>query len=751
MNNGNNNNIVPILFGNLIKNCRKRDQKLRILLDSGANESIIHAPLVNKTRISKTDLNEWKTMAGKFTTNCITKTVITLPELSNSAQFTIKAHVAEAKTNYDLIIGRDVLSQLGIILNFKERLITWNDAHVEMRTFDVNQQDHFFIQDSKPVQESTNRMKKILDAKYEKADLYEVTKGLKYLSTEKQAKLRKLLRKYEELFDGTLGKWKGKPYHIELKKGVEPYHAKPFPIPKAYEQTLRTEVERLIKLGVLKKVNISEWATPTFIIPKKDNTVRFISDFRELNKRIKRKPYPIPKIQDLLLKLEGFRYVTSLDLNMGYYHIKLDPFSKHLCTIVLPWGKYEYQALPMGLCNSPDIFQEKMSELIADLEHVRTYIDDLLVISNGTYEDHLIKLDKVLKRLREAGLKVNAKKSFFAESKLEYLGFLITRNGIMPLPKKVEALQNIAVPKNKKQLCSFIGLINYYRDMWIKRSEVLSPLTSMTSKEAKWNWTNECQMAFDTIKKIVSREVLLSYPDFSDTFEIHTDASKYQLGAVISQKGRPIAFYSRKLNSAQVNYTTTERELLSIVETLKEFRNILLGQKIRVYTDHKNLTYKSFNTERVMRWRLILEEFGPELHYIKGQKNIVADTLSRLDLTVNENSDNFDEPTKIFEQMAVTYAPENDDFPKEEHPISYKTIMAAQLKDKHLLKCSKTGDKNYSVKTFQGADKVRKLICYKDKIVISKSLQKRVVLWYHNHLQHPGETRTELCVKQHFY
>ena len=143
--------------------------------------------------------------------------------------------------------------------------------------------------------------------------------------------------------------------------------------------------------------------------------------------------------------------------------------------------------------------------------------------------------------------------------------------------------------------------------MWIKRSEVLSPLTSMTSKEAKWNWTNECQMAFDKIKKIVSREVLLSYPDFSDTFEIHADASKYQLRAAISQKGRPIAFYSRKLNSAQVNYTTTERELLSIVETLKEFRNILLGQKIRVYTDHKNLTYKSFNTERVMRWQLIQE------------------------------------------------------------------------------------------------------------------------------------------------
>ena len=160
--------------------------------------------------------------------------------------------------------------------------------------------------------------------------------------------------------------------------------------------------------------------------------------------------------------------------------------------------------------------------------------------------------------------------------------------------------------------------------MWTHRSVLLAPLTSMTSKQAKWNWNTKCQKAFEKIKRIVSRETLLAYPNFNEPFEIHTDASKQQLGAVISQKKQPIAFYSRKLNSAQVNYTTTERELLSIVETLKEFRNILLGQKIKVYTDHKNLTYKTFNTERVMRWRLILEEYGPELIYIQGNKNIDA-------------------------------------------------------------------------------------------------------------------------------
>ena len=127
---------------------------------------------------------------------------------------------------------------------------------------------------------------------------------------------------------------------------------------------------------------------------------------------------------------------------------------------------------------------------------------------------------------------------------------------------------------------------------------------------------------------MIGREVLLAYPDFNAPFEIHTDASKLNIGTVISQKGKPIAFYSRKMNSAQQNFTTTEKELLSLVATLKGFRNILLGHQITVYTDHKNLAYKSFNTERVMRWRLILEEFGPELKYIKGENNVVADPRS---------------------------------------------------------------------------------------------------------------------------
>jgi len=180
-------------------------------------------------------------------------------------------------------------------------------------------------------------------------------------------------------------------------------------------------------------------------------------------------------------------------------------------------------------------------------------------------------------------------------------------------------------------------MVNYYRDMWVRRSEILAPLATLTSKSVPWKWTEEHEKSFQLMKKVMSREVLLAYPQFDKPFTIHTDASHTQLGAVISQDNKPIAFYSRKLSPTQTRYTTTERELLAIVETLKEFKNILLGQEIIIYTDHQNLIAKNCTIERVLRWRLLIEEFSPQFHYIAGHKNIIADTLSRLDI-----EDNFD-------------------------------------------------------------------------------------------------------------
>jgi len=335
------------------------------------------------------------------------------------------AHVDESGDDhkYDMILGRDLLESLGMTLNFGDMTVIWDNATVQMKSPDFVQKplnnydtDNFYwhndLLESDALVSATERLKKILDAKYEKADLEEICRSCSHLSSDDQRKLLSVLKKHETLFDGTLGCWNGRDYDIELKPGVTPYHARPFPIPRIHEGTLKLELERLCKIGVLKKVNHSEWAVPTFIVPKKDGSVRFISDLREINKRILRKPYPIPHIQDLLLKLEGFMYATSLDLNMGYYHIVLSPDARKICTIVTPFGKYEYQRLPMGLCNSPDVFQERMSELMSGLEFVRAYIDDILVTTSATWDDHLEKLDEVLGRLASAGLKVNAKNHF---------------------------------------------------------------------------------------------------------------------------------------------------------------------------------------------------------------------------------------------------------------------------------------------------------------------------------------------------
>ena len=242
------------------------------------------------------------------------------------------------------------------------------------------------------------------------------------------------------MFDVNLGTWNGKPYDIKLKPDAEPYHGKHFPVPFIHELMFKKEFDWLEALNVIKKVNCSQWGAPKFIIPKKDITVRFISDFRELNKRILRQPYPIPKIQDLLLRLEGLRYGTTLDLKMGYYHIELSDKSKELWKIVTQWGKYKYQRPPMGQCNSSYIFQEKMSELFVGIDTVRVYINKLLHVTKDSWTEHLTFLKEMFTRLQKAGLKVNARKSCFGAHKFDYLGYHVTRDGVVPIPKKVESI-----------------------------------------------------------------------------------------------------------------------------------------------------------------------------------------------------------------------------------------------------------------------------------------------------------------------
>ncbi len=292
---------------------------LKVPLDSGASDSVICEKYTTKPRKKTASGTVWTTPGGKLITNQKVKSQFTIPELHDDKLIEWEWHVAPTLGNYDAIIGRDLMEFLKIDVLFSDQTIRWENAVMPFKDGDASVTEAYYVQDPEQVEQASDRLKKILDAKYEAADLKTIAESQTELSKEEQQQLCELLDKYASLFDGTLGRWTGTEAELDLVEGATPHHARAFPLPKIHLNTLKIEVERLCKLGVLKKVNRSQWAAPTFVIPKKDGSVRFISDFRELNKRIKRRPYPLPHIQDLLMNLEGFKCATSLDLKVIHY------------------------------------------------------------------------------------------------------------------------------------------------------------------------------------------------------------------------------------------------------------------------------------------------------------------------------------------------------------------------------------------------------------------------------------------------
>ena len=775
-----------------------------------------------------------QTLAGNFTANEEVKLQgVLLPEFHKTRHLqTLMAKIFDQGCRYDMILGRNLMNELGIVLNFEDKSITWDGSTVAMRIYDQDHDSttlatnllldvidgrleandsittldkpsdlHYQEKDVDPAGYKTTTIRASL---YEPSNLQNIVDKCVYLLPLQREQLRSLLTRFETLFDGRLKTFKGPPVHLELIDNPVPVRRRPYTIPTSHLSVFKEELNRLISIGVIEKARRSEWIAGTFIVPKKDGRVRWITDFRGLNKSLKRKVYPLRKISEIFQRRSGYQYFTKLDISMQYYTFVLDEPSRNLCTFATPFGLYRYCRLPMGVSESPDIATEMMHSVLDDIDGIEFYMDDIGVFTT-TWPDHLSLLSTVLGRLEDVGFTINPLKCEWAVQETDFLGHWLTPNGIKPWRKKVDAILQLQPPTNLKQLRSFLGMVNYYRDMWPRRTHVLAPLTALTGKRA-FIWTSECQQAFDHMKALVSSDALLAFPDHTQPFDVETDASDYQLGSVIKQNGRPVAYYSRKLNSAQRNYTTIEKELLSIVETFKEFRTILLGSTIRVHTDHKNLTHRltEFTTQRVLRWRLLLEEFTPTFLYKSGSDNVLADALSRVPTarTERESATTSDQlidclscypfhvelpsgqvvkaksradspPTHVASQEAIgRFSPGRCPLPTIvaqpsheelflEHPVfddqgrlpfQYKTLYEYQQDAPNILALPNDKPNHFRIETMGGYG----LVCYyqgqHNRICLTDTLLPMVVNWFHHATAHnSGISRLQETLRFHFY
>jgi hypothetical protein len=560
---------------------------LKVLFDPGSTATLISrkclprhckvCPISQECKIN--------TLAG----SCETKEMVVmrnlrLPELDkNHVVDQQKALVFDGSCKYDVILGADFLSKTGIDIKYSTGVIEWFDSGLPMwEPHQLDSKEYIAMMDIMEVQREAEDIfgmdwynptcyaSEILDAKYGQESTDDVAEQLTHLTASQQHDMKVLFRDFNTLFDGTLGIYPHQKFHINLIPGAKPKHSRPYAIPRIHLAAFKKELDRLVEIGVLSPTGASEWGSPTFITPKKDNTVRWVSDLCELNKVVLRKQYPLPIITEVLRKHHGYKFFSKLDISMQYYTFELDDESKDLTTIV----RITY----MGLKCSPDFAQETMENVFRGVEDAEIYLDDIGAFS-PSWEHHVQLLRTILTRLQENGFTVNRLKCDWAVQETDWLGYWLTPTGLRPWKKKIDAVLKMEAPKSLKALCGFISMVNYYRDMWPHRAHVLAPLTAKTGapkngeRQAKFLWTPDMQAAFEQMKALMAMDVRCAYPNHNIPFHIYTNASDYQLGACLMQSGLPVAYYSKKLNGAQRNYSTVDKELLSIVMTLREFRS----------------------------------------------------------------------------------------------------------------------------------------------------------------------------------
>ncbi|EED23163.1 gag/polymerase/env polyprotein, putative [Talaromyces stipitatus ATCC 10500] len=431
---------------------------------------------------------------------------------------------------------------------------------------------------------------------------------------------------FRDLFDRT---YQALPDHnewdhtIPLKEGKEPVPQKIYPVSGNEEEALKKYIEENLEKGYIQP-STSPAGYPVLFVKKKGTIdLRMCVDFRQLNNITVKDSYPLPLITEIQDKVRNKKWFTKLDITDAYNCLRIKEGEEWKTAFKTKFGHFEYLVMPFRLTNAPATFQRYINNVISPYLHdfTITYLDDILIFSNSM-EEHVKHVRLVLERLKTAKLQVKLKKCEFHVQETDFLGHRITQEGIQTEKEKVQAIRDWPQPRNLKELQSFIGLINYYRRYIENYAKIMTPMFKLLKKEIPYEWNEEQQKAFEEAKKRLTTALILAQhdPELPTTLEI--DASDFAIGATMTQPGtdgrpRLVAYYSRKLIDAELNYEIHDKELLAIVSALRHWRVYLEGATfpIRIITDHKNLTY--FTTTKFT------------IEHCKGKENERADALSR--------------------------------------------------------------------------------------------------------------------------
>ncbi|GFW36871.1 retrovirus-related Pol polyprotein from transposon 412 [Trichonephila clavipes] len=415
-----------------------------------------------------------------------------------------------------------------------------------------------------------------------------------------------------------------------------PIKQHPRRLPFAKQEEVGTLLREMQENDIIEPSS-SPWASPIVLVRKKDGSTRFCVDYRKLNDVTKKDSYPLPRIDDTLDTLSGHKWFSTLDLKSGYWQVEIHPEDREKTAFTSGQGLWQFKVMPFGLCNAPATFERLMETVLKGLtfEACLIYLDDV-IIGGRTFEEHLQNIRKVLSKLSDANLKLNPSKCKFFQKEVNYLGHIISAEGVRTDPEKVSAVKNWKRPENLRELRSFLGLCTYYRKFVKGFSNIARPLHKLTESKQKFQWTKECEDSFLQLKEALTSSPILIYPQPDKPFILDTDASNESVGAVLSQEidgqERVVAYWSKCLSKPERNYCVTRKELLAIVKAIEHFHHYLYGQKFLLRTDHASLTWlMNFrNTEgQVARWIQRLNEYYFDIRHRKGSSHGNADALSR--------------------------------------------------------------------------------------------------------------------------